>query len=151
GGFRHGDNLFGNSLVALDVNTGERLWHFQIVHHDIWDWDLPLPPILTDLEVDGEMVPAVIQVTKFANAYTFNRVTGEPIHPIVEPPVPPSEVPGELASPTQPLPVRPDPWEIQGITNDDLIDFTPELRQLALEEMKKWKMGPLFNPPIHST
>lgn len=151
GGFRHGDNLFANSLVALDVNTGERLWHYQIVHHDIWDWDLPLPPILTDLVVDGDTVPAVIQVTKFANAYTFNRVTGEPIWPIIETPVPQSEVPGEKTSPTQPLPTRPAPWEIQGITEDDLIDFTPELRQLALEEMKKWKMGPLFNPAIHST
>src|SRR5690606_33819544 len=94
-------------------------------------------------------VPAVIQVTKFANAYTFNRVTGEPIHPIVETPVPQSQVPSEQTSPTQPLPVRPDAWEIQGITEDDLIDFTPELRQMALEALEEWKMGPLFNPPLH--
>lgn len=149
GGFRPGDNLFANSLVALDAGTGERLWHFQIVHHDIWDWDLPLPPILVDLTVGGEQIPAVVQVTKFANAYTFNRVTGEPVFPIEETPVPQSEVPGEQSSPTQPLPTRPAAWEIQGITEDDLIDFTPELREQALELVSEWRMGPLFNPPLH--
>src|SRR5690606_41781787 len=103
---------------------------------DIWDWDLPLPPMLVDLNVNGQEVPALVQLTKFANAYTFNRATGEPIFPIVETPVPPSPVPGEHASPTQPLPTLPKPWEINGITEDDLIDFTPELRQRALETLE---------------
>jgi glucose dehydrogenase len=148
GGFRHGDNLFANSLLALNAETGERIWHFQIVHHDVWDWDLPLPPILADLNVNGQEIPAVIQISKFANAYTFNRETGEPIWPILETPVPQSEIPEERTSPTQPLPTLPRPWEIQGITEDDLVDFTPELRAQALEIASQYRLGPLFNPPI---
>jgi glucose dehydrogenase len=149
GGFRPGDNLFGNSVLALDIQTGERRWHYQLVHHDIWDWDLPVPPMLLDLTVDGQSVPAVVQVTKYANAYTFNRLTGEPIHPIVETPVPQSIVPGEKSSPTQPLPVRPAPWELQGITEDDLTDLTPELRRLAVEFAEGYLLGPMYTPPLY--
>ena len=149
GGFRPGNNLFSNSVLALDVQTGKRKWHFQIVHHDIWDWDLPFPPILTDLTVDGRRTPAAVQITKFANAYTFDRVTGKPLHPIVETPVPQSPVPGEKSSPTQPLPTRPAAWEIQGISEDDLIDFTPALRTKALELLRGYHLGPLFTPHFH--
>ena len=127
GGFRPGDNLFGNSIIALDARTGERLWHFQGVHHDIWDRDFPLPPNLVDLTVDGERIPALVQSSKQAFIYAFNRVTGEPIWPIEERPVPPSRVPGEQTSPTQPFPTTPAAFEMQGLTEDDLIDFTPGL------------------------
>lgn len=149
GGRRLGDNLFANTLLALDVQTGERIWHFQIIHHDVWDWDLPQAPMLVDLTVDGEEIPAVVQVTKNSNAFAFNRVTGEPIWPIVETPVPASNVPGERLSPTQPLPTKPRAWELQGLTIDSLINFTPEWRAAAIEEVSHWKLGPLFNPPMH--
>ncbi|MEX2584728.1 MAG: PQQ-binding-like beta-propeller repeat protein [Gemmatimonadota bacterium] len=149
GGFRPGDNLFGSSVVALNARTGERVWHFQTVHHDIFDWDNPVAPILVDITVDGERIPAVVQTTKQAYAYTFNRVTGEPVWPIVERPVPASIVPGEQASPTQPIPTRPAGYEMQGMTEDDLVDFTPELRRRALEIVSEFKLGPIFNPPIH--
>jgi glucose dehydrogenase len=149
GGFRPGDNLFGTSVVALDARTGQRVWHFQTVRHDIWDYDNPTAPILMDLTVAGRRVPAAIQATKQGLTFAFNRETGEPIWPIVETPVPASMVPGEKASPTQPIPSRPAPFEIQGLTTDDLIDFTPELRAMALETMKDMQMGPLFLPPIH--
>lgn len=148
GGFRPGDNLFANSILALDVQTGQRVWHFQTVHHDIWDWDNPVAPVLMDLDVDGVTVPAVVQTTKHNFAFAFNRVTGEPVWPIVERPVPQSAVPGEVTSPTQPFPTRPAPYGIQGITEDDLIDFTPELRRLAIESIADLKLGPLFNPPV---
>jgi glucose dehydrogenase len=149
GGFRPGDNLFGNSIVAVDARTGERLWHFQITHHDIWDWDLPVPAILADLNVDGEEIPAVIQVTKQGLAFTFNRVTGDPVWPIEEIPVPDSNVPGEQASPTQPVPTVPAPWELQGLTEDDLVDFTPELRQRAVESLADYDWGSPFMPAVH--
>jgi glucose dehydrogenase len=149
GGFRPGDNLFGTSVLALDARTGERVWHFQTVHHDIWDYDNPTAPIVMDLTVDGQRIPAVVQTTKQGLTFAFNRVTGEPVWPIEERPVPPSLVPGEKASPTQPFPTRPAPYEIQGMTEDDLIDFTPELRQMAVESMRNVQMGPLFLPPIH--
>ena len=150
GGFRPGDNLFGNSIIALDVRTGERLWHFQAIHHDIWDRDFPLPPNLVDLTVDGELIPALVQSSKQAFVYAFNRVTGEPIWPIEEQPVPQSEVPTEQTSPTQPIPTRPAAYEMQGLTEDDLIDFTPALKSLALEIASEWRLGPMFNPPLHS-
>lgn len=149
GGFRPGSNLFGNSLLALDARTGRRLWHFQMVHHDIWDWDNPVAPNLVDITVDGERIPAVVQTTKQGFAYAFNRVTGKPVWPIEERPVPQSEVPGEKTSPTQPFPTRPAGYELQGITEDDLIDFTPELRQMALEIARRYRLGPLFNPALH--
>jgi glucose dehydrogenase len=150
GGFRPGDNLFGNSIIALDVLTGERLWHFQGVHHDVWDRDFPLPPALVDLTVDGERIPALVQNSKQAFVYAFNRVTGEPIWPIEERPVPQSDVPSEQTSPTQPYPTRPAAFEMQGLTEDDLIDFTPVLRSLALEIASEWRLGPMWNPPLHS-
>jgi quinoprotein glucose dehydrogenase len=147
GGHRPGDNLFSQSLVALDANTGERLWHFQLVHHDVWDYDPPTGPVLADLVVDGATIPAAIQVTKQGMVYTFNRVTGEPVWPIVEQPVPQNGVPGEQLSPTQPIPTKPAPFERQGLTEDDLIDFTPELKAEALRILEGFTWGPLFTPP----
>ncbi len=147
GGHRLGDNLFTQSLVALDAKTGQRLWHFQFVHHDVWDYDPPTGPVLADLNVDGKVIPAAIQVTKQGMVYTFNRVTGEPVWPIIERPVPQSSVPGDQLSPTQPFPTKPAPFETLGLTENDLIDFTPELRQEALNILKNYTWGPLFTPP----
>jgi len=147
GGHRPGDNLFSSSLVCLDARTGERIWHYQLIHHDIWDWDTPAPPILVDVVAGGRPVKAVVQVTKQAWAYVFDRVTGEPLWPIEERPVPPSDVPGERTSPTQPHPTRPAPFDRQGFAEDDLIDFTPELRAQALELVAEYRMGPIFTPP----
>ncbi len=149
GGFRPGDNLFSTSLIALDVKTGEREWHFQTVHHDIWNYDNPTAPVLLDVEIDGETVPIVVQTTKQAFAYTFNRVTGEPIWPIEERPVPQSKMPGEQLSETQPFPTKPAPYDNQGLTHDDLIDFTPELRARMIEILEDYEIGPLFLPPLH--
>ena len=148
GGFRPGDNLFGTSLLALDVKTGRRAWHFQMVHHDIWNFDNPNAPVLMDVTIDGRRTPIVVETTKQGFAYTFNRETGAPIWPIEERPVAASDLPGELLSPTQPFPTRPRPLEIQELTEDALIDFTPDLRKQALEIVKRYKIGPLFNPPI---
>ena len=151
GGHRPGDNLFGNSVIAIDVRTGERLWHFQAIHHDIWDRDFPLPPQLMDLTVDGERIPALVQSSKQAFIYAFNRVTGQPIWPIEERPVPQTKVPGEQTSPTQPHPTRPAPYDMHGLTEDELIDYTPELREMALRILEDWDYGPsLFTPPLHS-
>ena len=147
GGHRLGDNLFSQSLVCLDVKTGRRIWHYQLVHHGIWDYDPPAPPILTDIRVEGEPIKAVVQVTKQAFAFVFDRVTGEPVWPIEERPVPQSDVPGERTSPTQPFPTRPAPFDRQGMTLDDLIDFTPELRAEAAEIVSQYRIGPLFTPP----
>ena len=130
GGDRPGDNLFAESLVALDAATGERVWHFQFVHHGIWDWDIPTAPMLIDITVDGQTIKAIAQVTKQAWTYVFDRVTGEPVWPIEERPVPIGDVPGEWYSPTQPFPTKPDPFDRQGITAGDLIDFTPEILSL---------------------
>jgi len=147
GGHRPGDNLFSSSLVALNVETGERIWHFQMVHHDIWDYDAPTAPILTDITVDGRDIRAVAQITKQAFLYVFDRVTGEPVWPIEERPVPQGNVPGEWYSPTQPFPTKPAPFDRQGITVDDLIDFTPELRAEAEARVANVTLGPLFTPP----
>jgi len=149
GGFRPGDNLFSTSLIALDVKTGQRRWHYQTVHHDIWNYDNPTAPVLLDINMDGKTVPIVVQVTKQSFAYTFNRETGEPIWPIEERAVPKSRIPGEKLSETQPFPTRPAPFDIQGLTHDDLIDFTPELRRRMIEILEEYKIGPLFNPPLH--
>lgn len=149
GGFRPGDNLFSTSLIALDVKTGERKWHFQMVHHDIWNYDTPTAPVLLDVQQNGETVPIVVQVTKQAFAYTFNRETGEPIWPIEERPVPASKVPGEKLSETQPFPTKPLPYDNQGLTEDALIDFTPELHARMLEILEEYEIGPLFNPPLN--
>jgi quinoprotein glucose dehydrogenase len=149
GGFRPGDNLFSTSLIALDVRTGERKWHYQMVHHDIWNYDTPTAPVLLDVTQNGRVVPIVAQVTKQSFVYTFNRETGEPIWPIEERPVPASMIPGEQLSETQPFPTKPAPYDIQGLTEDDLIDFTPELRARTLEILEDYQIGPLFNPPLH--
>lgn len=145
GGDRPGANLFSSSLVALDVKTGERQWHYQLIHHDIWDWDVPAAPVLADLP-NGRKV--VMSVTKQSFVYTFDRATGEPVWPIVERPVPAGDVPGEWYSPTQPFPTRPAPFDRQGFTEDDLIDFTPEIRALALEAIQGFRLSPsLYSPP----
>jgi glucose dehydrogenase len=147
GGERPGNNLYGNSLVCLDARTGEMKWYYQLIHHDIWDWDNPTAPILMDLVVDGRPVKAVAQITKQAWVYTFDRVTGKPVWPIEERPVPPSDVPGEQTSPTQPFPTKPPAFDRQGFTQDDLIDFTPALRAEAIEGTKIFRFGPIFTPP----
>jgi glucose dehydrogenase len=147
GGERHGNNLFGNSLVAVDVKTGERRWHQQLVHHDIWDWDNPTAPILLDVNVDGRAVKAVVQLTKQAFAYAFDRATGEPLWPMEERPVPPSDVPFEWTSPTQPFPTKPAAYDRQGVGEGDLVDFTPAIKAAALEAVKSLRMGPMFTPP----
>jgi glucose dehydrogenase len=149
GGFHPGDNLFSTSLIALDVKTGERAWHYQLVHHDIWNYDTPVAPILLDVTVDGATVPIVAQVTKQSWVYTFNRATGAPIWPIEERPVPMSLIPGEKLAATQPFVTRPAPFDIQGLTHDDLIDFTPQLRERAIEILQDFQIGPLFLPPLH--
>ena len=150
GGFRPGDNLFSTSLIALNTKTGERAWHYQLVHHDIWNYDTPTAPVLLDVTIDGREVPIVVQTTKQNFAYTFNRETGEPVWPIEEISVPASDIPGEKLSPTQPHPTRPAAYGLQGLTHDDLIEFTPALRAAAIEALQEHKIGPLFNPPLHS-
>ncbi|MGE3508865.1 MAG: PQQ-binding-like beta-propeller repeat protein [Vicinamibacterales bacterium] len=147
GGARLGNNLFGNSIVCVKCATGERVWHFQTIHHDLWDWDNNVAPILTDITVDGKPIKAVVQLTKQAMAYVFDRVTGQPVWPIVERPVPPSQTPGERASPTQPFPTKPAPFDRHGLQVNDLIDFTPELRAEALTIAKRYVLGPIFTPP----
>ncbi len=147
GGRRLGDNLFAESLVALNTETGERLWHFQMVHHGLWDYDLPAAPTLVDINVDGRDIKAVAQVSKQGFTYVFDRITGEPVWPIEEREVPPSNVPGEVAALTQPFPTRPAAFEPQGISDETLIDFTPELRQEALQIIEEFDYGPLFTPP----
>jgi quinoprotein glucose dehydrogenase len=147
GGHRLGDNLFSTSLVCLDIRTGKRIWHYQIVHHDIWDYDNPTAPILADITVDGRRIQAVAQITKQSFVYVFDRVTGAPVWPIVERPMPASDVPGERAAATQPIPSKPQPFDRQGVTIDDLIDFTPALRAQAVELVKPFRLGPLFAPP----
>ncbi|MCH8333256.1 pyrroloquinoline quinone-dependent dehydrogenase [Candidatus Sumerlaeota bacterium] len=147
GGHRLGDNLFAESLVCLDIKTGKRVWHFQLIHHGVWDYDNPAPPNLLDVTVNGERIKAVAQVTKQGFCYVFNRETGQPLWPIVEMPVMQSDVPGERTSPTQPIPSKPAPFEPQGFTIDDLIDLTPQLRVEAMEIAANYRMGPLYAPP----
>ncbi len=146
GGHRPGNNLFGNSIVALDVKTGQRKWHFQMVHHDIWDYDTPMAPNLMDVTVNGQRRRIVAQTTKQGWIYTFDRVTGEPIWPIVERRVLQSEVPGEKTSPTQPIPTKPEPYSHQGLEEDDLIDYSPAIRDSALKVAKRCRMGPYYIP-----
>ena len=148
GAHRLGDNLFAESLVCLDVETGERVWHFQAVHHGLWDYDFPAAPNLIDITVDGRRIKAVAQISKQGFVYAFDRVTGEPIWPIEERPVPTeTDLPGEQPSPTQPFPTKPPPFEYQGVRLDDLVDFTPEIRRMAIEAVKPYTLGPLFTPP----
>src|SRR5436309_8355529 len=150
GGHRPGNNLFGESLVCVDLKTGHRKWHFQMVHHPIWDYDLSSAPILADITVDGKAIKAVALPSKEAFLYVFDRVTGKPVWPIEERPVPKGEVPGEWYPATQPFPTKPPAYARQAVTEDDLIDFTSELRKQALENLKAYKNGPIFNPPIVS-
>ena len=150
GGHRPGAGLFGETIVALDLHTGQRKWHYQLVHHGIWDMDIPCAPILTDITVNGQTVPALAQPTKQAFLYVFNRVTGKPIWPMEERPVPQGDVPGEWYSPTQPFPTKPPAYDNQGVTPDSLINFTPELHEEALKLVSKYKIGPLFTPPVVS-
>ncbi|HTH25487.1 MAG TPA: PQQ-binding-like beta-propeller repeat protein [Vicinamibacterales bacterium] len=147
GGARLGDNLYSTSIVCLDAATGKRVWHYQTVHHDLFDYDNPAAPIIADISVDGKRIKAVVQITKQSWAYVLDRATGKPVWPIVEKPVPPSTVPGEKASPTQPIPSKPPAFDRQGITENDLIDFTPELRAEALAIFRKYRSGPVFTPP----
>jgi quinoprotein glucose dehydrogenase len=150
GGHRPGNNLYGNSLVALDAKTGRRKWHFQMVHHDIWDYDTPMSPNLIDVTVNGTRRKAITQSTKQGWLYTFDRATGEPIWPIVETPVLQSDVPGEKTSPTQPIPSRPAPYSQQGLVEGDIIDYTPAIKDSALAMAKKCRMGPYFIPAVTS-
>ena len=150
GGHRPGDNLFSESIVAVDVRTGERRWHYQLVHHGLWDFDIPCAPILADITVDGRPVKALAQPSKQGWLYVLDRVTGEPVWPIEERPVPRGDVPGEWYSPTQPFVTRPPAFERQGATLDDLIDFTPEIEAAARELASRYAFGPLFSPPILS-
>jgi glucose dehydrogenase len=149
GGFRPGNNLFGTSVIALNIKTGKRVWHYQTVHHDIWNYDNPTAPMLLDVKQNGKTVPAVVQISKQAFVYAFNRVTGEPLWPIEERPVAVSKVPGEHLAKTQPFPTKPKPFDMQGLTHDDLIDFTPELRAEAIKAISQYEIGPLFLPPLH--
>ena len=151
GGHRPGWNLFSNSLVALDARTGERRWHFQMVHHDLWEYDTVGPPVLGEITVDGRVISAVMQPSKTGFLYAFDRHTGEPVWPIEERAVPQSTVPGERTSATQPFPTKPPPFGAQGATEDDLIDFTPELRARALDLVRPFRLGPIFTPPSLAT
>jgi len=150
GGHRPGNNLFAESLVCVDLKTGKRKWHFQMVHHPLWDHDLSSAAILADINVNDRPIRAVAMPSKQAWVYVFDRVTGEPVWPIEERPVPKGDVPGEWYAPTQPFPTKPPAYARQAVTEDDLIDFTPELRAQALKVMAQYKNGPLFNPPILS-
>ena len=148
GADRLGDNLYSETLIAVDVETGQRVWHFQAVHHGLWDYDFPTHPNLLDITVEGRNIKAIAQVSKQGFVYTFDRVTGDPVWPIEERPVPQeTNMPGEVPAATQPFPTRPAPFDYQGVTIDDLADFTPEIRQMAIEAVSDFTLGPLFTPP----
>ncbi len=149
GGMRPGNNLYAESIIAVDIETGQRAWHFQAIHHGLWDWDFPTGPNLIDITVDGREIKAIAQVSKQAFTYVLDRATGEPVWPIEERPVPQGNVPGEWYSPTQPFPTKPLPFDRQGMSIDDVIDFTPELRAEALEIIAgRAQFGPIFSPPV---
>jgi quinoprotein glucose dehydrogenase len=150
GGHRPGNNLFGESLVCVDLKTGERKWHFQLVHHPLWDMDISSAPILADITVDGKPVKAVAQPSKQGFLYVFDRVTGKPVWPIPEKPVEVGDVPGEWYSPTQPIPSKPTAYSRNGVSVDDLIDFTPALHDRAKQIAAKYHLGPVFTPPTAS-
>lgn len=147
GGHRPGDNLFANTLLCLDAETGQRVWHFQIVHHDIWDYDLPCAPILLDITVDGQPIAAVAQLTKQGFCFVFDRATGDPVWPINEVAVPQSSTADEVTSPTQPMPTKPPPFERQGVDTDELLNDTPTIEQDALNIVNAHAFGSLFTPP----
>ena len=148
GGHRPGANLFSESLVCLDAKTGRRVWHFQMVHHGLWDYDLPCAPNLIDVTVDGKRIKAIAQVSKQAFCYVFDRETGRPLWPIEERPVPQRVAPGDVASPTQPFPTKPAPFDLQNAVEENLINFTPELRAEAGKILDTWHHGPLYTPPL---
>ena len=150
GAYRSGNGLFGESIVAVDLKTGQRKWHYQLVHHGLWDFDIPCAPVLVDITVDGKPIKALAQPTKQSILYVFNRVTGKPIWPIVERPAPKGDAPGEWYAPTQPIPTKPPFYGRNGFSVDDLIDFTPDLKQQALKSVSKYKLGPVFTPPVVS-
>jgi glucose dehydrogenase len=147
GGWRQGDNLYSDSLVAVDVQSGKMKWYFQMIHHDLWEYDNIGPPVLGDITVDGKQIEAVMQANKNAFLYVLDRTNGKPVWPIEERPVPQSTVPGEHPSPTQPFPTKPPAFDFQGLSEDDLIDFTPELHQEALKAVRPFVLGPLYTPP----
>jgi glucose dehydrogenase len=147
GGHRPGNNLFGETIVCLEAKTGRLVWHFQTAHHGLWDYDLPAAPVLADITVDGRRIQALAQVSKQGFVYVLDRRTGTPVWPIMEKPVPPSRVPGERASATQPFPTRPLPFDRQGVQTEDLIDFTPALRAEAEALIARYHHGPLYTPP----
>jgi quinoprotein glucose dehydrogenase len=147
GGHRPGDNLYGNTLVAVEARTGKKVWHQQLIRHDIWDYDMPAHPILLDVTVDGQRIPIIVQLTKQGFAYVFDRRNGNPVWPLVDRPVPQSDVPGEKTAATQRFPTKPPAFDVQGLSHDDLIDFTPELRAEAIKAIANYKIGPLYTPP----
>ena len=147
GGHRPGDNLFSSALVCVEAKTGERVWHFQAVHHGLWNYDLPAQPVLGDITVDGRRIKAVMLVAKHGFVFTFDRQTGEPVWPIEERPVPQGNVPGEWYAPTQPFPTKPPTFALQGSTEENLIDFTPELKKQATDQLQQFVHGPMFMPP----
>jgi len=149
GGHRLGENLFAESIVAVEAATGKKIWHFQAVHHGLWDYDFPTAPNLLDVTVDGKKIKALAQVSKQGFVYAFDRATGKPIWPIEERPVPTdTNIPGEEPWPTQPFPTKPAAFEYQGVVESDLADFTPEIRQMALQAVKGWRLGPLYTPQM---
>jgi len=150
GGHRPGNNLFGDSLVCVDVKTGQRKWHFQVAHHPIWDYDLSSAPILMDITVNGKAIKAVAQPSKEAFLYVFDRITGQPVWPIEEKPVPQSDVPMEKTSPTQPFPTKPPAYARQAVTVDELVNFTPELNEQAKQLVSRYRLGPMFLPGVVS-
>jgi len=150
GGHRPGNNLFGETLVCVDLKTGQRKWHFQLVHHPLWDMDISSAPILADITVDGKAVKAVAQPSKQGFLYVFDRVTGKPVWPMPEKPVEVGDVPGETYSATQPIPSKPPAYSRNGVLADDLIDFTPALHDRAKEIISKYRLGPVFTPPTAS-
>jgi quinoprotein glucose dehydrogenase len=150
GGHRPGNNLYGDSLVCVDLKTGQRKWHYQIVHHPIWDYDMPAAPLLMDITVDGKPIKAVAQATKQGLLFVFDRITGKPVWPIEEKPVPQTDVPGEKTSPTQPIPTKPPAYSRNGVLESDLIDFTPELKEQAANAAKRYRLGPVYLPPVVS-
>jgi quinoprotein glucose dehydrogenase len=151
GGHRPGSGLFGESLVAVDLQTGQRKWHYQLIHHGMWDYDIPAAPVLADITVNGRAIKAIAQPTKQGFLYVFDRATGAPVWPIEERPVPQGDVPGEWYSPTQPFPTKPPAFDRQGVSIDDLVDFTPALKAEAVKLATRYKLGPLYTPPVVST
>jgi len=151
GGARPGANLYSDSLICLDIKTGKMIWYYQMIHHDIWDYDSPPHPVLIDIKVDGRPIKAVVQLTKQAFAYVFDRTNGKPVWPIVETPVPQTDVKGEWTNPTQPIPSKPPAYDHQGIKIDDLIDFTPALRAAATQALEGYRIGPIYTPAVQLT